>query len=375
TSGLSTPMPKATVATITISSALARAGVPAEAYHAGLEPVDREARQRRFTRADEMVMVATVAFGMGVDKPDVRFVLQADLPKSIEAYYQEIGRAGRDGLAADTLTLYGLDDIKLARMRIDESGAPEERRRADHARLNALLALAEAPHCRRQTLLAYFGETTEPCGYCDLCRNPPAMIEGTEIAQMALSAMLRSEERFGLGHVVNILRGQADDKIRRFGHDRLKTFGVGAAHGAEAWKAWMRQIYALGLAEIDAERHGAWRVTAAGWEVLRGERPVALRAAAPPAVRRARTAGGRAEVAQSVAPGDEALFEALRSLRGRLAREAGVPAYVVFNDRTLVDMTARRPADLEAMAAVHGVGRAKLERFGADFLAEIRAHS
>ncbi|MEL7346455.1 MAG: DNA helicase RecQ [Pseudomonadota bacterium] len=354
-----------------IAEALVAKGINALAYHAGLEAAERERRQRAFSRADDMVMVATVAFGMGVDKPDVRFVLQADLPKSIEAYYQEIGRAGRDGLPAETLTLYGTDDIRLARARIDESGAPEERQRADHARLNALLALAEAPTCRRVSLLRYFGEETSPCGHCDTCRTPPATIDGTEPAQMALSAMLRTGERFGAGHIVNVLRGVSDERIARLGHDGLKTFGVGAAWGEGAWKGWLRQLYAQGLCHIDGERHGAWAVTEAGWEVLRGARPVTLRPAEAARPKR-RERGSAARPPMDLSEADAALFEALRAERRRIAEEAGVPAYVIFQDRTLVALAQERPASLETMAVVHGVGRAKLEKFGEDFLAVIR---
>ncbi|MEM6422664.1 MAG: RQC domain-containing protein, partial [Pseudomonadota bacterium] len=297
---------------------------------------------------------------------------QADLPKSIEAYYQEIGRAGRDGLSADTLTLYGTDDIRLARSRIDEGGAPEERRRADHARLNALLALAEAPSCRRASLLSYFGEAIEPCGNCDTCRRPPATIDGTEPAQMALSAMLRTGERFGAGHIVNVLRGVADERISRLGHDGLKTFGVGADQSDGAWKGWLRQLYAQGLCAIDGERHGAWCVTEAGWAVLRGERQVTLRpaeVAKPKRRERTASAPARAELAEADAP----LFEALREERRRLAAEAGVPPYIIFNDRTLIAMARERPSTPEAMMALPGVGRAKLQRFGEDFLGVIRS--
>ena len=353
-----------------MAEALRGAGLGALAYHAGLAPDERTKRQERFTQGDAVVMAATVAFGMGVDKPDVRFVVQADLPKSIEAYYQEIGRAGRDGLPADTLTLYGADDIRLARARIDESDAPEERKRADHARLSALLALAEAPVCRRQTLLAYFGESrAEPCGNCDLCRNPPERIEGTEIAQMALSAMLRTDERFGAGYLISVLRGEEDDRIQRNGHDSVRTFGVGAAHSRAEWQAWLRQILALGLAAIRGD-HGGWCVTETGWQVLRGARAVELKREAPTGrrARRARSDG----MALQIAPKDEALLIALKAKRSGLAREANVPAYVVFTDRSLVEMACRRPATLAQMAEVHGVGAAKLERYGEQFLDVIR---
>ncbi|MEM6489066.1 MAG: DNA helicase RecQ [Pseudomonadota bacterium] len=363
-----------------LADALAARGIAAEAYHAGLDPAEREARQRRFAAADDRVIVATVAFGMGVDKPDVRFVAEADLPKSIEAYYQEIGRAGRDGLPAETMCFYGLDDIRLARSRIDDGDAPAERKAADHARLQALLDLAEAVTCRRVPLLAYFGETALPCGNCDNCQAPPATVDGTVPAQMALSAMVRTGERFGMGHIIDVLRGQPNDRTGRLGHDKLRTWGVGAQHSAAVWKAWLRQLYAQGLCAIDAERHGAWVLTDAGDAVLRGQARVTLRAAetiaaAPGRGRKAAPGTAPKRAVPSLADGDAALFEALRAERRRIAAEAGVPAYVVFQDRTLIALATAKPRDLAAMAGIDGVGRAKLEKFGEDFLAVIRAHA
>ncbi|MEM8626181.1 MAG: RecQ family ATP-dependent DNA helicase, partial [Pseudomonadota bacterium] len=359
-----------------LADALARAGLQTAAYHAGLDAETRQARQRAFSRADDMVMVATVAFGMGVDKPDVRFVVEADLPKSVEAYYQEIGRAGRDGLPAETICFYGLDDIRLARSRIESSDAPDERKRADHARLNALLAIAESPTCRRVPLLAYFGDEAGPCANCDTCRTPPATIDGTEPAQMALSAMVRSGERFGMGHVVSILRGETDERIERLGHDRLKTFGVGRQWSDAAWKGWLRQLYAQGLCGIDGERHGAWYVTEAGWEVLRATREVVLRPAESGERRRKGQGGSAGPRAPKpvLAEDDAPLFEEMRALRRKLATEASVPPYVIFPDRTLIALAEARPTTLEAMAAVDGVGRVKLQRFGETFLEVIRAY-
>ncbi|HUF87942.1 MAG TPA: DNA helicase RecQ [Thermohalobaculum sp.] len=347
-----------------LAAALAAAGVPAAAYHAGLDGETRARRQDRFTRDDGLVMVATVAFGMGVDKPDVRFVVHADLPKSVEAYYQEVGRAGRDGAPADTLTLYGIDDMKLRRLQIDESDAPPERKRADHQRLNALLALAEAPRCRRQTLLAYFGEIrAEPCGNCDLCQRPPRLFDGTEAVQKALSAMLRTGERFGVEHLIAVLRGETAERVRQLGHHRLPTFGVGTGIERSGWRGIFRQLYALGYAGVS--EMGGWRVSEAGRRVLRGAEPVMLRQDAL----KPRTGDRKApRPAPGLGPEDDELFAALKAKRSALAKSRGVPAYVIFHDATLIDIAARKPQTLDALGACHGVGAKKLESFGRDFL-------
>ena len=354
--------------TETTAQALISAGFDATAYHAGLDPETRSARQDRFTREDGIVMAATVAFGMGVDKPDVRFVIHADLPKSMEAYYQEVGRAGRDGAPADTLTLFGIDDMKLRRRQIDETDAPAERKRADHQRLNALLALAEAPRCRRQTLLAYFGEEmAEPCGNCDLCRDPPERFDGTVAVQKALSAMLRTGQRFGVEHLIAVLRGEATERVTQMGHDRVRTFGVGAEFERNQWRAIFRQIFSLNLASVT--EMGSWEMTQAGERVLKGADTVMLRKDA--LTRRSRKE--RRAPAANLAPGDEELFEALRAKRSELARARGVPAYVIFPDASLLDMAARKPLTLDAFAECHGVGARKLESFGAAFLEVIAA--
>jgi ATP-dependent DNA helicase RecQ len=352
--------------TETLAQAFGEAGHLALAYHAGMDPDDRRRAETRFQREDGLIVCATIAFGMGVDKPDIRYVAHADLPKSIEGYYQEIGRAGRDGAPADTLTLYGPDDIRLRRTQIDESPSPMERKQADHKRLNALLGLAEAKRCRRQTLLAYFGETlAEPCGNCDLCRDAPALFDATEAARMAFSAILRTGESFGAEHLIAILRGEPSEKVLRRGHERLPTFGVGKARSRPEWQAIFRQLMGLDLIRPDPARHGAFRLTETARPLLRGEASLELRA---DSVRQARSTV-RAAPTALVDEADEGLLSALKAKRRALADAAGVPAYVIFPDRTLIEMARRRPADLDELAGITGVGAVKLERFGPAFLA------
>ena len=352
--------------TETLAQALREAGHTALAYHAGLESEERRAAETRFQVEDGLVVCATIAFGMGVDKPDIRYVAHTDLSKSIESYYQEIGRAGRDGAPADTLTLYGAEDIRLRRAQIDEGAAPMERKDADHARLNALLGLAEAHHCRRRTLLAYFGETmAEPCGNCDLCRDRPKLFDATEAARKAFSAILRTGESFGAEHLIGILRGDRTEKILRRGHDQLPTFGVGREFAKGQWQAIFRQMMGLDLIRPDPSRHGALRLTEAARPVLRGEQPLELR---EDTFSRAARGPARAPAAAQVAEEDEGLLSALKARRRELAEAGGVPAYVIFPDRTLIEMAGRRPADLDEMRGISGVGAVKLDRFGPDFL-------
>jgi len=351
--------------TETLARALGAARHAAVAYHAGLDAADRRLAETRFQREDGLIVCATIAFGMGVDKPDIRFVAHADLPKSIEAYYQEIGRAGRDGAPADTLTLYGADDIRLRRAQIDEGAAPAERKEADHRRLNALLGLAEATGCRRRALLAYFGESgAVPCDNCDLCAAPPELFDGTEAAQKAFSAILRTGESFGAEHLIAVLRGERSEKVLRRGHDRLPTFGVGADASRGQWQAIFRQLMGRDLIRPDPARHGALRLTEAARPVLRGDTRLELRADGA----RRETTARRAAPMALVAEEDAGLLAALKSKRRALADAAGVPAYVIFPDRTLIEMATRRPASLDAMRGINGVGAVKLERFGAEFL-------
>lgn len=351
--------------TETLAKALRDAGHSAFHYHGGMDPEDRRATEMRFQREDGMIVVATVAFGMGIDKPDIRWVAHADLPKSIEAYYQEIGRAGRDGAPAETLTLYGADDIRLRRSQIDEGLAPPERRMADHARLNALLGLAEALECRRKTLLRYFGESDVLCGHCDLCDQPPKVFDGTTAVRKALSAILRTDERFGSGHLIDLLLGNETDKMRQHGHTGLPTFGVGKEYSRTQWQAVFRQMMGHDLVRPDPERYGALRMTDKALPIFRGEEGIDLRRDT------IRNAASRPAVRTLVSEEDAPLLSALKAKRRALAEAAKVPAYVVFTDRTLIEMAERKPQNLDEMARINGVGAKKLETYGDIFLGVI----
>jgi ATP-dependent DNA helicase RecQ len=363
-------------------------GVAALAYHAGLPAAERDARQDRFMREEGLVMVATVAFGMGVDKPDVRFVAHLDPPKSLEAYHQETGRAGRDGEPAEALLLHAPADFGALRRLIDPEGTGEGRRRVELAKLEAMAGYCESDACRRQTVLGYFGEDLpEPCGNCDVCLDPSEPVDATVPAQKALSCVFRTGQRFGAGHIIDVLLGKPTTRALNLGHTELSTYGIGEELTKDQWKALLRRLAAMGALSPHPEGHGGLVLTPAAWDILKGRREFSMRLPAeapkePGGGRKRKRATGPGEAGprqdwireRLTMPGDDALWERLRTWRAETAKRAGVPPYVVFHDRTLVEVAARKPANLAVLAEVPGMGRAKLEKFGLELLAMLDEH-
>ncbi|MDI9238888.1 DNA helicase RecQ [Lysobacter sp. LF1] len=349
-----------------VAEQLQAAGINALPYHAGMEASLRAGNQRRFLQQDGIVMVATIAFGMGIDKPDVRFVAHVDLPKSIEGYYQETGRAGRDGDAAEVWLSYGLGDVVNLRQLIQQGDAGEERKRLELGKLDALLGYCESTQCRRQGLLGWFGEAHGgACGNCDNCLDPPQSWDGTQAARKALSCVYRTGQRFGAGHVIDVLRGMNTDKVQQWGHERLSTWAIGNDLDERQWRGVFRQLVAAGLLEADVEHHGALRLTAASGPVLRGERELRFRheAAKPARGRKGRKSGTSAPMVE-LDRDSQIRFDALREWRSATAREQNIPAYVIFHDSTLRAIAEASPDDLDELSRIPGIGASKLDRYG-----------
>ncbi|HEU5048509.1 MAG TPA: DNA helicase RecQ [Rickettsiales bacterium] len=341
-------------------------GLKALPYHAGMASEERSRNQERFLREDNIIMVATVAFGMGIDKPDVRFVAHMTIPRNIEAYYQETGRAGRDGLPAEAFMTYGMNDAAQQRNFIHQSNAPEHQKRIEHSKLNSLLGLCEATRCRRQIMLEYFGDTGSPCGNCDTCLSPPEGFDGLIAAQKAISCAWRTGQRFGVSYLIDVLLGQADDRMRSFGHDKVSTFGIGKEYSRQEWQSIFRQLVAHNLLDVDIAEHSGLKITAEGERFLRQKYPIRFRKYEGKRSLRKTTQARFYSPAANTA--EEKLFLALKEKRMELARTHNLPPYVIFHDRTLLELAQVKPETPEEMLEISGVGEAKVQRYGEDFL-------
>jgi len=353
---------------------LSEQGLRALPYHAGLDGSVRNKNQEIFLKEDAVIMVATIAFGMGINKPDVRFVAHMSIPKNIEAYYQETGRAGRDGLPAEALMLYGMSDVALQRSFIESSNAPDAQKRIEHHKLGALLGLCEAACCRRQILLDYFGDNAAPCQNCDTCLSPRETFDATIASQKALSCVLRTGQRFGVGYLIDVLLGKDNGRAQQFGHDKLPIFGIGVEHSKHEWQSIFRQLVAQNLLAVDVAEHGGIHVTEQGQHFLKEKENIRL---SRPALRSKTTTAPRKVAAVAVAfdnDVDEQLFAALKEARRELAKAQNIPPYIIFHDKTLRELALRKPASADEMLTIGGVGEQKIQRYGDTFLALIAQH-